>query len=304
MASQPISIPSNTTVIPVNVSSTSKTFTLPVISTNAGRVLIFKDLYGNSANSTIKLSTIGLDRIELSNVSSMVLSQRFGAWTFMNDGISKWFLTDVYKNTLVVIAPPGLIGVFHLAPTGTFPAFTGTSPTFGPSFVTFNPAASQYIDFGPRVFNLGTLGFSLKTKIVWNSYNNWSRVIDFNSGGNGNQDMFLTLPGTGSSPLRFQYKENGSEQVTDWGGTISLNTIYTIAVVYNPNAGGANGQTKIFVNGALVVTNNSMGAKGTDKNYAFTYVGRSSYGADAYLGVSIYSLDIFNLAITDAEALS
>lgn len=102
MASQPISIPSNTTVIPINVSSTSKTFTLPVISTNAGRVLILKDLYGNSANSTIKLSTIGVDRIERDGVSSMTLSQPFGAWTFMNDGISKWFLTDVYKNSFPI----------------------------------------------------------------------------------------------------------------------------------------------------------------------------------------------------------
>ena len=301
-----VSIPPNATVIPVNLSSTWKTFTLPVVSTNAGRMLIFKDLYGASANSTIRLSTIGLDRIERTSVSSMALSQPFGAWTFMNDGRTNWFLTDVYKNTFAVIAPPltGTIGVFHLAPTGTFPTYTGTTPTFGASYVTFNPGSSQYIDFGPKLFNLGTLGFSLKLKISWNSYNNWSRVIDFNAGANGVQDMFLTLPGSDSSPLRFQYKENGAEQVTDWGGTISLNTVYTIAVVYNPNVGGTSGQTKMFVNGTLVVTNTAMSYKGTDKTYTYTYVGRSSYGGDAYLGVNIYSLDVFNRAITDAEALS
>ena len=97
-----VSIPPNATVIPVNLSSTWKTFTLPVVSTNAGRMLIFKDLYGASANSTIRLSTIGLDRIERTSVSSMVLSQAFGAWTFMNDGRTNWFLTDVYKNTFTI----------------------------------------------------------------------------------------------------------------------------------------------------------------------------------------------------------
>lgn len=128
MASQPISIPSNTTVIPINLASNSKTFTLPVISTNAGRVLILKDLYGNSANSTIKLSTIGLDRIERDGVSSMTLSQPFGAWTFMNDGISKWFLTDVYKNSFPVALQtsflPGLWAKFY--------AITGQPDSNGP----------------------------------------------------------------------------------------------------------------------------------------------------------------------------
>ena len=102
MAQVPITIPSNVMVIPVNLSSTSKTFTLPVVSTNQGRMLIFKDYYGTSANSTIRLSTVGLDRIERTSVSSMALSQTFGAWTFMNDGRTNWFLTDVYQNTFPI----------------------------------------------------------------------------------------------------------------------------------------------------------------------------------------------------------
>ena len=114
---QPLTIPSNATVIPVNLSSMRKTFTLPVVSTNQGRMLIFKDYYGASANSTINLSTVGLDRIERSGVSSISLSQTFGAWTFMNDGLTKWFITDVYKNTLPIQSNisflPGLWAKFY-----------------------------------------------------------------------------------------------------------------------------------------------------------------------------------------------
>ena len=89
-------------IIPVNLSSSFKTFTLPVVSTNAGRMLIFKDMYGNAANSSIRLSTTGVDTIELSNVSSMALSNAYGAWTFMNDGITKWYLTSAYLNSLYI----------------------------------------------------------------------------------------------------------------------------------------------------------------------------------------------------------
>ncbi len=102
---QPISIPNNSILIPVNLSSSYKTFTLPVVSTNAGRTIIFKDMFGNATNSTIRLSTIGLDRIERSNVSSMALSNAYGAWWFNNDGISKWFLTSAYTNSLIFSAP-------------------------------------------------------------------------------------------------------------------------------------------------------------------------------------------------------
>ena len=128
MASLPIAIPSNAMVIPVNLSSMSKTFTLPVVSTNQGRMLIFKDYYGASAKSTISLSTIGLDRIERSGVSSMSLSQTFGAWTFMNDGFTKWFLTDVYQNTFPVQCNisylPGLWAKFYTN-TGSIPDSNG-----------------------------------------------------------------------------------------------------------------------------------------------------------------------------------
>jgi hypothetical protein len=117
---QPITIPTNTAIIPVNLSSSFKTFTLPVVSTNSGRTLIFKDLFGYASISTLRLSTIGLDRIERSNVSSISLSNAYGAWTFMNDGITNWYLTNAYLNSLYIVQPY----VFN------YTDFTGTSGNF------------------------------------------------------------------------------------------------------------------------------------------------------------------------------
>jgi hypothetical protein len=146
---------------------------------------------------------------------------------------------------------------------------------------------------------MGTSGFSAKLKIEWTAFQNWSRVFDFNSGDNGNLDTFLAFPGTQVSPLRFMYKV-GSEQITDYNSNFSLNTVYNISIVYNPNIGSV-GATTMWVNGVNVVSNTSMGAKATDRTNTRTFIGRSSY-ADAYLAARIYFLGIYNRPLTDAEA--
>lgn len=219
-----------------------------------------------------------------------------------------WFfpypMTDAqvstYYNSLQPSLAPGLSNyIFTIQPIGTS-SYTGTAPSFGTSFVTFTTSSNQFINWGSRVFNLGTSGFSAKMKIAWTGYNNWARVFDFSSGDNGVQDMFLTIPGTGNQPLRFQYKENGAEQITDYYSVISLNTVYNISVVYNPTI-GSTGRVQIWINGSVVVTNTGMTYKGTDKTYSRTYAGKSSY-ADAYLGAQVYFLNIYNRVLTDAEA--
>ena len=198
------------------------------------------------------------------------------------------------------------------APTLSLEGSTGTlspTPTFNnttyvsPSYYQFTSASSTYMDFGSQTFNLGTLGFSAICWIQWDGYNSWQRVFDFNNGDNGNQDMFLTIPGTGSSPLRFMYKESGNEQQTDYNSTISLNTLYKIGVVYNPNVGGPNGRVQIWINGSVGVTNTSMASKGTDKSFSRTFYGKSSY-ADAYFGGRYYKLNVYNRALSDSEVMA
>jgi hypothetical protein len=92
------------TIYSVNVSTTAKTVNLPAISTIPGQFVILKDEQGFSGknNCTISVSTTGLDRFEYSSISCMVLSYPYGAWTFLNDGNTRWFLTDEYLNTLFI----------------------------------------------------------------------------------------------------------------------------------------------------------------------------------------------------------
>ena len=97
----PLTIPANTSLLLVGTSSFSKTFILPTISTNPGRLLIFKDIYGSFSTSSVLLSTTGLDGFE-NNGSTMSLSTNYGAWTLMNDAVTQWYLVDSYKNTMSI----------------------------------------------------------------------------------------------------------------------------------------------------------------------------------------------------------
>ena len=241
MAQVPIAISSNVMVIPVNLSSMSKTFTLPVVSTNQGRMLIFKDYYGNSANSTIRLSTIGLDRIERSGVSSMALSQTFGAWTFMNDGATKWFLTDVYQNTLPIEIMtsylPGLWTRFYNLtgdPSINGPGNSGWGNLIGTSGV-YNPINFQ--DGDSRIGQSDQVGIISKgymyspttTVVTFRTVSDDGIVVYFNGtavlqnwtyhGDTQDNSASVTLP-AGYTPIEMRFFE--------WGGGFTCELYWSI----------------------------------------------------------------------------
>ncbi len=192
-----------------------------------------------------------------------------------------------------------------LYPEYSFPAYTTVyPPTFYSNVVNFQggfASSGPYLDFGSQTFNLATLGFSVRMKILFNGIGTyfWQRIIDFNSGINGIQDMFLTFPDI-TNTLRFQYKEFGYENVTDSATPLTNGVLYDIAVVYDPTY-GSTGSTSIYINGVLDTFNSSMFFKGTDKTYSRTFVGQSSYPSDSSLAANIYYLEVFNRALTPQE---
>ena len=158
--STPISIPDSAYIIPVNLSSSWKTFTLPVVSTNVGRILIFKDMFGNATNSTIRLSTIGLDRIDAGNAPAMVLSNAYGAWMFGNDGIRNWFLLDAYQNNLLTVGPAAGLSVIPTVRYSFLSAnYSGVSPVANigsnTSIGSATVVASSYTSASPGYISTG-----------------------------------------------------------------------------------------------------------------------------------------------------
>ena len=103
----PYIIGSQGTLYSVNLVDSGKTVTLPAVSTIPGQFVILKDEKGVSGigECTIRVSTTGVDRFEYSSLSTFVLSYPYGAWTFVNDGVTKWYLTETYLNTLFIQKP-------------------------------------------------------------------------------------------------------------------------------------------------------------------------------------------------------
>jgi len=59
-----------------------------------------------------------VDVIERSNLSSLALSNAYGAWWFTNDGRNRWFLVDAYFNNLYI--QPNYVFTFTSFSAGSF----------------------------------------------------------------------------------------------------------------------------------------------------------------------------------------
>ena len=92
-------IPSNTTTIIISSLTTSKIVKLPAASTVAGQILNIKSL--SYLNSTIRISTTGLDTLEnyYSLTSSFygILSTPNTTLTLASDGILNWMVLGMYR---------------------------------------------------------------------------------------------------------------------------------------------------------------------------------------------------------------
>ncbi len=265
----PRAIPTNAFLLPVNTFSTIKTFTLPTVSTNPGQMLILKDYLGSANSNVIRLSTLGLDRIERSNVSSMVLSNSYGAWTFMNDGITKWFLTNAYLNTLYTFGvnnyvTTNLVYFLDAGNTSSYPGSGSTwtnlmgtgnnvtlynSPTYSSAnggYLTFVPASSQYGECATSLTYMSNY-----TIEVWHYYTNYSGtypcIVTENYPGTTSKIAYCLGVATGTVPAINNAFFTGAWQATaTW--TPTANNWYHIVGTYD----GAN--LKLYVNNSNVVT--------------------------------------------------
>lgn len=278
----PLSVPPNAYFISVNLSSGFKTFTLPVVSTNPGRVIIFKDAFGNAVNSSLRLSTLGLDRIERSTVSSIVLSNRFGAWTFMNDGITTWFLTDAYLNSLVyspAIPPAAGLYVF------TSHTFTNVSTT-GRTGPTLPTCVAAYQATQPWVTNTAFFNMTVQGIQLWTvpQTANYTFTVSGARGGFGNNNtkfgrgavVTLTLSLTQGHILAIAVGQTGQDTVSNGcgggsecggggGGTFVYNTTtLTWLVVAGGGGGGGTQALQQATTDASLTTSGNNGSAGAN----------------------------------------
>lgn len=226
--SAPLIIPSNTSLLLVNTSSFSKTFILPTISTNPGRLLIFKDIHGSFSTSSVFLSTTGIDGFE-NNGSTMRLNTNYGAWTFMNDAMTRWYLIDSYKNTMLLStitqAAVSEGGRFPLVQTSALIVkLDGASYSAGGGTWTDSVASANWTMSGT------TYDSATQAVVFSSSYAFAPSVANFNS--------------TVHSVVMYYYRNGNSPNPGSWGGYNSGGVLYQInrgvsanaeIVVYEPS---------------------------------------------------------------------
>jgi hypothetical protein len=100
MSFSTITIPAGVNIIPVDTRLIPKVLYLPTVSTNAARLLYFKDYFGTSSNSTITFSTTGTDTIDDFNFT-YTFSSPFGSMSFLSDGLRSWRTMALYDGSLI-----------------------------------------------------------------------------------------------------------------------------------------------------------------------------------------------------------
>jgi hypothetical protein len=93
-------ISTTTSVYLADTRTQSKVVYLPAASTAQGRVITFKDYFGTAALSTLRISTLGLDRIE--NTSNFLdVNQDFETIEVLAAGNTNWSILGTYAGGLV-----------------------------------------------------------------------------------------------------------------------------------------------------------------------------------------------------------
>ena len=303
-------IPMSAFVVQLDVTSTIKTVTLPVVSTNAGRMLIIKDTFGKSGASTIVLSTVGTDRFELSSCSTFALSEAYGSWTLLNDAVNTWYLSEFYRNTLTIASGPISIGGGSgFVPTSILGGImwidaTLLSGTNGTTITTWASASPSYTLY---MTGSGTLN----TNIL-----NGKQVISVNTG----QNFSITNTGYTSASFTFFFVSrqtggtngrvffgNGNTLYGYWGGY--KNQLYMEGWLGGPYGTGSDTNWDIYT-----ITRNSSGA-GVFSRFGTTIASYGGSGAGMtgfYINTGgsypneksdaqIAEVIIYNVSLADAD---
>ncbi len=320
-----ITIPDNVSIIPVDTRLVQKVLYLPVVSTNTGRLLMFKDYYGTSSNSTITFSTIGTDLIDDLNFQ-YTFSNAFGSMSFMADGLRSWRTMGLYDGSLTPtsFSPTNISGLsLWFDPSDASTLYQNSSLTT-PVSADGQVVSGMADKSGNGFYATSTNGPNYKTNIV-----NGRSILRFN-GSQWINNVSYPFPNTAYSDfaigyLTTYYSGGGGYQRLLQAypdGIFFLGTLNSVVATFT-GVGGWNGGVaanspsynwlgswylvEMQLSGSTLypyVTGNAQGTKGTSSTSSFTNLNiggaNGAYSGQPWYG-DIGEILVFNSYLSDSN---
>jgi len=186
-------------------------------------------------------------------------------------------------------------------------ALIDNAPTFTTSNVEFIASSSQYINTGPVLWNIRTVGITLVADVVFTGLEEYYEGVfcaQRTSGGTtidtGNAGNFMLMRSGRTQTFIFRMYDDIGNAYQVYSPYIVQNRRYRIVCAFDPTVG--NGTMTISLDGTIVDTRaNVLDGPFSDDTYANNCIGCLFPGAYYPANMDMYKLAVFNRVVTPRE---
>ena len=173
---------------------------------------------------------------------------------------------------------------------------------FASGTISSSNSACQHFEFPQRNLTLDNTGFTatIVFQFIGSGWNSWERLFDFGVHSWRTKLVFARHYGDATVAL-----QTGVDIGESWDtyrfmqNQVLQNTIYRLAIVYNPNIGSA-GEVQFWSNGSFVESQTQQNRPMNITNERI-FVGKSNWPDDGCLNAIIYSLRLYNRVLPQWE---
>ena len=209
-------------------------------------------------------------------------------------------ISDVYPQDASVFLDANRQGIPNLAPTEN-------QPTFATSNVEFFSSLTNYINTGPNVWNVRTLGFTLVADVVFKSTEQYYEGIfcaQLTSGGTtldvANAGNIMLMRSGRTQTFIFRMYDSIGTVYQVYSPNLTQDRHYIFGCTFDPSVG--NGTLSMYINGTLVnAATNVLDGTFYDATYANNCIGCLYPGGYYPANVDVYTLAAYNRTLTIGE---
>ena len=209
-------------------------------------------------------------------------------------------VSDVYPQDGTVMLDSARLGIPNIAPIENAPTFTSSN-------VQFIASSSQYINTGPVLWNVETIGFTIVADVIFTGLEEYYEGVycaQRMSGGttidSGNAGNFMLMRSGRSQTFIFRMYDDIGRAYQVYTPYLAQNRRYIIVCTFDPTV--ENGLMSISLDGTVVGTlANLLTGPFSDDTYANNCIGCLFPGAYYPANIDMYKLAVFNRVVTPRE---